>query len=164
MALRWLYMSISIIQTMVLTQITQIRSFLNLVWKPSRTILKSPPPLREGPNLMCPSLIRCTYFLLSLLVLRETTNLCNNAIGWTCFIPAYQICLFTSFFFQLYMYLNRVLGREMTLKMYPVNFQLILTFASGIGGSLCFNVVAALSYSGASRLQCPHLKPFVKSH
>ncbi len=32
-------MSISIIQTMVLTQITQIRSFLNLVWKPSRTTL-----------------------------------------------------------------------------------------------------------------------------
>ncbi len=40
MALRWLYMSISIIQTMVLTQITHIRSYLNLVWKPSRTTLK----------------------------------------------------------------------------------------------------------------------------
>ena len=32
-------MSISIIQTMVLTQITQIRSFLNLMWKPSRTLI-----------------------------------------------------------------------------------------------------------------------------
>ncbi len=32
-------MSISVIQTMVLTQITHIRSYLNLVGKPSRTTL-----------------------------------------------------------------------------------------------------------------------------
>ncbi len=35
------YMSISIIQTMVLTQITHIPSYLNLVQKPSRTTLTS---------------------------------------------------------------------------------------------------------------------------
>ena len=33
-----------------------------------------------------------------------------------------------------------------------------LTFAIGIGGSSLFNLVAAFSYSGASFLQCPHLK------
>lgn len=34
---------------------------------------------------------------------------------------------------------------------------LLITLARGIGGSSSFRVVAAFSYSGASRLQCPHL-------
>ncbi len=38
-ALRWLYMSMSIIQTMVLTQITHIRRYLNPAGYPSRTTL-----------------------------------------------------------------------------------------------------------------------------
>jgi len=32
----------------------------------------------------------------------------------------------------------------------------MLTFAKGIGGSLLLSLVAADSYSGANRLQCPH--------
>lgn len=32
------------------------------------------------------------------------------------------------------------------------------TFASGTGGMDFFNSVAALSYSGANFLQCPHLR------
>ena len=35
----------------------------------------------------------------------------------------------------------------------------ILTFANG---TIPFNLVAAASYSGASFLQCPHLRKYVK--
>ena len=84
MALRWLYMSTSVIQTMVLTQITHIRSYPNIVGKPSRTtlIIHSLSTAKLGDNVLGSVHLsaRLTVFMSVCPLLAELFGL------WPCFL------------------------------------------------------------------------------